>query len=165
MWRRGLTAVSARLTWRVGRFGGFLRDVGDDELGWLEAALGGDGGQFVTQWLGRGRRRRAPAGQRRGGGGDHAGRDGEPEGHAQAAVERRGDQVREELSPGHVGGVRGGQVRQQRAEQLLHRVVAEEGGEQHADRGQVRELRGLGGGYALRGEPVVHARRQRGRQA
>ena len=38
------SAVSAGLARLVGRFGGFLRDVGDNELAWLEAAFGGRGG-------------------------------------------------------------------------------------------------------------------------
>ena len=54
---------------------------------------------------------------------------------------------------------------QQRAEQLLHRVVAEEGGEQHADRGEVRDRRGRGGRDALRGQPAGHGRREFARQA
>jgi hypothetical protein len=52
-------------------------------------------------------------------------------------VERCRDQVREELPSGHVGRVRRGQLMQQRAEQLLHRVVAKGGREEHADRGRL----------------------------
>src|SRR6185437_12744822 len=140
-----LSAVLKRDARLVGRFGPSFLRVGDDEFAGLEAAFGGHGGQLGAERLGRGRRRRAPAGQRRGDGGDHAGRDGEPEGHPETAVERRGDQVREELPPGQVGGVGRGQLMEQRTEQLLYRVVAEEGGEQHADRGKVRDRRGRGG--------------------
>src|SRR5690242_19540067 len=89
----------------AGRFGPFVLRVGDDEFAGLEAALGGHGRQFGAERLGRGRCPGAPAGQRRGDGRDHAGCDGEPEGHAETAVERRGDQVREELPSGQVSGV------------------------------------------------------------
>jgi hypothetical protein len=43
---------------------------------------------------------------------------------------------------------------QQRAEQLLHRVIAEEGGEHHPDRRKVRDRRGRGGRDTLRGQPL-----------
>ena len=45
----------------VRRFGAVFRTAGDDEFAGLEAAFAGHGGQFVPQWLARGRgRRRRP---------------------------------------------------------------------------------------------------------
>jgi len=105
----------AALVGLVRRSCALFGEAGDDEFAGLEAAFAGHGGQFVTQWLARGRDQRTPARQGRGDGRDHVGRDGEPEGHAETAVERRRDQVREELSPGQVGSVRRGQLMQQRA--------------------------------------------------
>src|SRR5689334_15609484 len=97
-----LSAVLKGYARLVGRVGTFVLRVGDDELAGLEAAFGGHGGQLGAERLGLGRCRGAAAGQRRGDRRDHAGRDGEPEGHPETAVERRGDQVREELPSGQV---------------------------------------------------------------
>jgi hypothetical protein len=46
---------------------------------------------------------------------------------------------------------------QQRAEQLLHRVVAEEGGEQHADRGEVRDGAAVAAGTPCAVRPLYMA--------
>src|SRR5271166_4754209 len=134
---------------------------GWDELTGLDAAFPGHRGQLGAERLGRGAGRLARAGEQGGDGGDHVGRDRELERHPETVMERGGDQVREELAPGHVDGMPGGQVRQQlRAEQLLHRVVAEEGREQDADRRQVGDLERRGGRDALRGQAAEHGGRQ-----
>jgi hypothetical protein len=71
----------------------------------------------------------------RGRGGDEAGDDGEGEGDVESVAEGSGDQVWEEAGAGEYGmGV--GRQRGQRfgANQVLDRVVAEEGGEEDRDR-------------------------------
>ena len=83
------------------------------------------------------------AAQQRGGGGDEAGDDGEGEGGVEPVAEGARDQVREEGLPGQ-RGVGVGRQRRQRfgPDQVLDRVVAEEGGEEDRDR---RRLRRRGG--------------------
>ena len=101
-----------RDAWLVGRLRRVLcHVVRDDELARLERALARDRGQLGAERL---RLRAAlplgPAGERGRDRRDDADRDREPEGDAESVVERRGDQVREELPPGDVSGVRGRQV-------------------------------------------------------
>src|SRR6201999_3745244 len=108
--------------------------------------------QLLAGRFGRPRPPRALAGEQRGEGGDDAGGDREPERDGQAVLERVGDHRREEVPPSQVGGVRRRQVVQLRPEQLLDRVVAQEGGEQYADRGQVADRAGGRDGDAVAGQ-------------
>ena len=65
---------------------------------------------------------------------------GEGEGLGQPLGEGRGDEVGEELPAGQVACRRLGQMRQLRVtEEDLHRVVAQERGEEASDRWQVRD--------------------------
>ena len=94
------------------------------------------------------------------------GRDGgEGEGQVQAAGERLLDQPGEERPAGDVGGLAGRQVLQRpgRAEQFLDRVVAEERGEQAADRRLAGDrVRGRGATPAA-DQPLVQVRGQAAR--
>ena len=83
---------------------------------------------------------------------DQRHRDRRAEHDDQAVVERAGDQVREELACRSARATLRGRQRVQharRAEQVLHRVVAEQRREQRAHRRQVRRVRGRRGGHAL----------------
>ena len=84
---------------------------------------------------------------------------GRDEHHHEAVVERSGDQLREELLAGQRGGVRLRQLRQDpgRAEQRLDRVVAEERGEQAADRRRSRDLCATAAGTPWAVSPLVSA--------
>ena len=62
----------------------------------------------------------------------------------QPGRERLGHELREELVPGQIGGVACGRCGEHRAEQMLHRVVAEERREQGPHRRQVRDARRVG---------------------
>jgi hypothetical protein len=138
-------AMRRRPRRRVRRRGpGRFRDVRDDKLARLEPAFACHCGKLRREGLWRARARLGSAGQRPGDGGDHAGRDREAEGDPDPVVERASDQGREEHLADQERGVHGRQARQQLAEQLLDGLTAEERGEQHADRRQVRQRRRRG---------------------
>src|SRR5262249_46303818 len=116
-------------------------------------------------WLGQGGRAggvRPLAAQQGGEAGQHRERGGHAEHHDQAAVERAGDQRREERALGQRRLAGGWQLREDagRREQVLYRVDAEHRGEQRGDRRQRRDLVGDAGGYADPGQPVRQGRRQ-----
>src|SRR6185312_15455873 len=56
--RRTTAMTTAALVGLVRRPCALFGDAGDDEFAGLEAAFAGHGGQFVTQWLARGRDQR-----------------------------------------------------------------------------------------------------------
>src|SRR5581483_11762264 len=90
--------------------------------------------------------------QPRRGGGDQAHEQRHREDDGQAVLERRRDQLGKERLAGQVGGLVGRQGRQHLvAEQRVHRVVAEEGGEEAADRRQVGQLGGGGRRHSVGG--------------
>src|ERR1700733_1857286 len=162
---RGRSSPLARAAWLLRWLCRVADHVGDDQFARLDAAaLRSHRGQLGAHRLLRAQAPLPRTGERRGDGADQAGRDREPEGDAESVVERAGDQVREELPADQVRGVRRVELVQQRAEQLLHRVVAEERGEQHPDRRQVRDRRGRAGRDALRGRAAEQRRRQLARQ-
>ena len=96
--------------------------------------------------------------------GDETRGDREHEGVDERRMERPGDQVREEaaacqlLLPVPAGRL----CEHVRSEQRLHRVVAEERGEQGRDRRQVRDARRVGARNAVREEPALERVRQAG---
>src|SRR6202012_5542984 len=94
------------------------------DLGWPDRGLGWLLGVVVLA-----------AAQQRGGGGDETGDDREGEGGVETVAERARDQLRDEGLAGERGV---GMVREVRedfgADQVLDRVVAEEGGEEDRDR-------------------------------
>ena len=109
----------------------------------------------------------AAPGQRRGHRGDHQHSHGHAEDDHQAMMERLGDEFREEPLTGEGGDAAGRQVREYpgRPEQLMHRVVAEEGREQAPDRGQLPDRVRDRGRDTLARQPVGQRRRQRRGQA
>src|ERR1700746_1762638 len=91
-------ASLASPAWLVGRFPRITHRIWDTQLARFDAAaFGCHRRELRPERLVRGARWPGAARQRRGDGGDHARRDGEPEGDAYAVVERAGDQAREEL--------------------------------------------------------------------
>src|SRR6185437_1513743 len=104
--------------------------------------------QFAYRWGRRGGLRLArlgvgvaPAPHQRGARGDQAGDDGEAEGGVEAVAERLRDQAREEAVAGqHRLGVLRQLVQGPGADQVFDRVVAEEGGEEHRDRGRFADF-------------------------
>src|SRR4029453_3115987 len=101
------------------------------------AQTAGDGGGSLVLLLVD----HAPAAQQRGGGGDQAGDDREGEGGVEAVLERPRDEVGEEGAAGQRRlVVRGEPPEHVRAEQVLDRVVAQEGGEEDRHRRQRRHV-------------------------
>jgi hypothetical protein len=92
----------------------------------------------------------AAAAHGRGRGGQKAGDDCEAERRLQAVPERGGDQVGEERRPGqHRVGVGGQRLQRFGPDQVLDRVVAEEGGEEDRDRRRLADPVSDVGGYAV----------------